>query len=71
MIATLAFAREEWPWSPKGVLGGAAIISNSATSLVSEVVMEKLFMLDARMVSYVMSSNGLAGVLMGTRGWEG
>lgn len=33
--------------------------------------MEKLFMLDARMVSYVMSSNGLAGVVVGTRGWEG
>ena len=41
------------------------------TSLVSEVVMEKLFMLDARMVSYVIPSNGLTGVVMGAGGWEG
>jgi len=71
MIATLALAKEEWPCSPKGVLGGAAIISNSATSSVSEVVMEKLFMLDARMVSSVMPSNGLTGVLTGIGGSEG
>lgn len=46
-------------------------MSDSATSSVSEVVMEKLFMLDARMVSYVIPSHGLTGVLMGTGGSEG